>query len=356
MKFHETHYEDYVNAVEENNFHPELAAWLRRFPSTLHTLPNLIFYGPTGVGKYSQVLSLLKRYSPSQLKYEKRMELETEKQTYHYRISDIHYEVDISLLGCNSKVLWHELFAQIVDIIANNLALCDKIGVIVCKNFHTIHAELLEIFYSYIQHYRNNIMSSIGVRFILITENISFLPMNILEASQVVSVGRPSLAAMRLMTADNGDAAAAKEANNHYSDVLAQIPRESITNLKELKVLRHIQSADQLPAEIFDIICRQIIEEMEEPVTNFSALREKLYDILVYNLDALECIWCIFTHFASPERLSVSATAEWMDALHVFLKQYNNNYRPIYHLESIILCLITKLQQPIQPKSKDERV
>jgi hypothetical protein len=198
-------------------------------------------------------------------------------------------------------------------------------------------------------------MSSIGVRFILITENISFLPMNILEASQVVSVGRPSLDAMRLMTADNGDAAA-EEANNHYSDVLAQIPRESITNLKELKVLRHIQSADQLPAEIFDIICRKIIEEMEEPVTNFSALREKLYDILVYNLDALECIWCIFTHFASPERLSVSATAEWMDALHVFLKQYNNNYRPIYHLESIILCLITKLQQPIQPKIKDERV
>ena len=356
MKFHETHYEDYVNAVDVNNFHPELGAWLRRFPPTLHALPNLIFYGPTGVGKYSQVLAFLKRYSPSQLKYEKRMELETEKQTYHYRISDIHYEVDISLLGCNSKLLWHELFAQIVDIIANNLALSEKIGVIVCKNFHAIHAELLEIFYSYIQHYRNNIMSSIGVRFILITENISFLPMNILEASQIVSVGRPSFDAMHKMV----------KSNEHYSDygddgdddgtcsggivfnLLTDIPRESITNLKELKVLQHIKSAEQLPAEIFDIICGQIIEEMEEPVTDYSALREKLYDILVYNLDALECIWCIFTHFASgsPPRLSASATADWMDALQVFLKQYNNNYRPIYHLESIILCLITKLQQP----------
>jgi len=340
MKFHETHYEDYVNAVEEHNFHPELCAWLRQFPPTLHALPNLIFYGPTGVGKYSQVLAFLKRYSPSHLKYEKRMELETEKQTYHYRISDIHYEVDIALLGCNSKLLWHELFAQIVEIIANNLALSEKIGVIVCKNFHAIHAELLEIFYSYIQHYRNNIMSSIGVRFILITENISFLPMNILQASQVVSVGRPSIDAMSRMTYGGADAA-----NKHYSDVLAQIPRESITNLKELKVLRQIKSADQLPAEIFDIICSQIIEEIESPTPDFSSLREKLYDILVYNLDALECIWCIFTHFASssPPRISESAMVDWMDALQVFLKQYNNNYRPIYHLESIILCLITKI-------------
>jgi hypothetical protein len=135
---------------------------------------------------------------------------------------------------------------------------------------------------------------------------------------------------------------------------LAQIPRESITNLKELKVLRHIKSADQLPAEIFDIICSQIIEEIESPTPDFSALREKLYDILVYNLDALECIWCIFTHFASGSspRLSASATADWMDALQVFLKQYNNNYRPIYHLESIILCLITKLQQPLQQPNR----
>ena len=31
---------------------------------------NTIIYGPTGVGKYSQMLYFLKKYSPSSLKYE----------------------------------------------------------------------------------------------------------------------------------------------------------------------------------------------------------------------------------------------------------------------------------------------
>jgi len=333
MKFHETHYEDYILAVEGNNFHPELTDWFRQFPPTLRELPNFVFYGPPGVGKYSQVLDMLKRYSPSQLRYEKRIELETDKQNYHYRISDIHYEVDISLLGCNSKVLWHELFTQIVEIIANNIALTEKIGVIVCKNFHAIHAELLEIFYSYIQHYRNNIMSSIQVRFILITENISFLPMNILESSQVVSVARPSREILEAFVPE------------HCAGLMGHIQSESITNLKELKMLGHIPDVEHLPAELFDMICGQIIDELESPVIDFSKFREKLYDILVYNLDALECIWKIFMHFVTqtPSRISGVATEEWMSELHVFLKQYNNNYRPIYHLEAIFLSLLTKL-------------
>ena len=33
-----------------------------------------------------------------------------------------------------------------------------------------------------------------------------------------------------------------------------------------------------------------------------------------------------------------------MEKMYVFLKQYNNNYRPIYHLESIFFYIITILQ------------
>ena len=56
----------------------------------------------------------------------------------------------MSHLGCNSKILWNEIFMQIVDIISVK---SEKIGVVICKNFHMIHGELLEIFYSYIQQY-----------------------------------------------------------------------------------------------------------------------------------------------------------------------------------------------------------
>ena len=44
------------------------------------------------------MLSVLKQYSPTELKYEKKMITVTSKSTHILKISDIHYEVDMSLL------------------------------------------------------------------------------------------------------------------------------------------------------------------------------------------------------------------------------------------------------------------
>ena len=83
------------------------------------------------------------------------MALSHNKCIYYLKISDIHYEIDMSLLGCNSKLLWHEIYNQIIDIIT---AKPNKQGIILCKYFHEIHNELLEIFYSYMQTlYNSNI-------------------------------------------------------------------------------------------------------------------------------------------------------------------------------------------------------
>ena len=148
MKFQETHFEEYINAVNKINIHPRLEKVYSHFPSSIDKLGNLIFYGPSGVGKYSQMLYSIKKYSHSELKYEKKLSLVFNKDVYFFKISDIHYEIDMSLLGCNSKLLWHDIYLQIVDIIS---AKTEKSGIIVCKDFHNIHSELLENFYSYMQ-------------------------------------------------------------------------------------------------------------------------------------------------------------------------------------------------------------
>ena len=87
----------------------------------------------------------------------------------------------MSLLGCNSKLLWHDIYQQIVDIIS---AKTDKSGIIVCKEFHNIHSELLENFYSYMQE---NNSSAINIKFILITEEISFIPDSILNCCEIMN-------------------------------------------------------------------------------------------------------------------------------------------------------------------------
>jgi len=148
MKFLETHFENYINEVSKTNLHPKLEKCYSQFPNTLEKLGNLIYYGPSGVGKYSQMLYSIKKYSPTNLKYEKKISLMYEKKQYYFKISDIHYEIDMSLLGCISRLLWHDIYQQIVDILSTKN---NKTGIIVCKNFHCIHSELLENFYSYMQ-------------------------------------------------------------------------------------------------------------------------------------------------------------------------------------------------------------
>ena len=69
LKFYETHFEEYCSASEKCNLHPELSDLLHDFPKKISELTNIIVVGPSGSGKYTQTLQLLKQYSPTELKY-----------------------------------------------------------------------------------------------------------------------------------------------------------------------------------------------------------------------------------------------------------------------------------------------
>ena len=98
MKYYETLFIEYIKKVKKINLHPEIN--FKKFPNNANELPNIIFYGPSGVGKYTQVLKLINKYS--NLKYERKINIEYKKE-YSFRISDIHFEIDMELLGCNAK-------------------------------------------------------------------------------------------------------------------------------------------------------------------------------------------------------------------------------------------------------------
>lgn len=383
MKYYDTHYEEYIQSVKTHNIHPELKEVFDQFPRTIKEFGNVIVYGPCGSGKYSQVLFLLEKYSPTHLKYDKRITINTEKQSYIYRISDIHYEIDMGLLGCHSKLLWHELFFQIVDIISMKT---EKHGVLVCKNFHMIHSELLEVFYSYIQH-STKLMPNMCIRFIIITEHISFLPNNILNCCEKIAVSKPTkqnyidillsgqpprdtfspvIPRTSTPTIDVDDDDSEEEHDicphelfirqitetypvitleqyHQAKNTINEMAEKNVLNLKELRLLTHT-TPENLPKDIFNIICDNIIEEITNSQTLvFTTFRENLYDILIYNLDITECVWYILTHFI---RIGViTDTTEILSNTYTFLKYYNNNYRPIYHLESILFYLLLEVRK-----------
>jgi hypothetical protein len=379
MKYYETHYEEYIHSIEQYNMHPELLPLYQKFPKKLSDFGNLIVFGPTGSGKYSQVLYFLKKYSPSKLKYDKKITCQTDKVNYIYHISDIHHEIDMSLLGCNSKTLWHEIFLQIVDIVSMKT---EKTGIILCKNFHMIHNELLDIFYSYIQHY-NHYTSPVQIRFILLTEHISFLPKNILKSFEHIGIKRPDKTKyiMRVIDSDVRDEYTSNnkvenfiqhinplvhekkgegrtlffmrenepirsKRKNKIKMIMDYVDTAYIINIKETESFGMMNDGSQIPKDNFNTICNSIIQEMlQYKKLSFTQFRDTIYDILVYNLDVAESVWYVIHYFIQRKLLSQQEILSIMDKTFIFLKYYNNNYRPIYHLESIFFYIITIIQK-----------
>ena len=116
-------------------------------------------------------------------------------------------------------------------------------------------------------------------------------------------------------------------------------------NIKELRSFAHIDSTDEIPKDVFNIICDNLIKEMvSHEKLSFTGFRDSLYDILTYNLDMTECLWYIITHFIESRTLSnAQDISDILCKTYTFLKYYNNNYRPIYHLESIMFYIINKI-------------
>ena len=319
MKFHETAFEDYLLTHNKQNLHPRLEKLYKTLPQKIDDLKNFIFYGPPGVGKYTQMLAAIQRYSPSQLKYEKKLSVTYNKNTYFFKISDIHYEIDLSILGCHSKLLWNDVYNQIVDIV---LIKKDKVGIIVCKNFHEIHIELLDAFYSYMQTIPNN---AISLKFILLSEAVSFIPDNIINCCKVIHVPRPSRIQYNKCFVN--------DANNKSTILL-----DEITNIK------HIHSAISKPIQPYEVICNSLYTSIiKKEGFSFSLLREQLYDILIYNLNVDACIWFLVEKLVKENRLSPVQLMTVLEKVYEFFRNYNNNYRPIYHLERIALNLINVL-------------
>uniref|UniRef100_A0A6C0IHJ7 Replication factor C C-terminal domain-containing protein n=1 Tax=viral metagenome TaxID=1070528 RepID=A0A6C0IHJ7_9ZZZZ len=314
MKFHETNFEEYLIPYNKVNLHPKLDKLYKSLPKNIEKFKNIIFYGPAGVGKYTQMLAVIHRYSPSQLKYEKKLSVTYNKNTYFFKISDIHYEIDLAILGCHSKLLWNDVYNQIVDII---LVKKEKIGIIVCKNFQEIHIELLETFYSYMQTMPSD---TIRLKFILITEATSFIPDNIINCCTIINVPRPS----RI------------QYNKCFDNMVnAKIVLSEITNMK------HLHSFIVKPIQPYEVICSSIYSSLVKLDTfNFNILREQLYDILIYNLNVDMCIWSLLERLINEHKITTADLPKVLMNLYDFFKHYNNNYRPIYHLERMAINLI----------------
>jgi len=318
VKYYETRFEEYVLANNKKNLHPEL--------NKLETLQNndqnhnIILYGPPGVGKYTQALNYIKNFSNSNLKYERKMNINLQKKKqYTFKISDIHFEIDMELLGCNAKVLWNEIYKAILDILSTRQS---HSGIILCKNFHKIHNELLDVFYSYMQSLSHK---NIKLSFVFVTESVSFIPDNILKRCKILPVKRPT--------------------KSQYKKCLGNIIHSNL-DINKITNIKNVRSKSTILTNPNKKIVGKIIENIENfKSINYLAFRDRLYDIFIYHLDLNECIWEILNHFIEKKRLDGEKMEKVQTFLYKVLKFYNNNYRPIYHLERFMFYLCKTIHE-----------
>lgn len=273
---------------------------------------HIIYYGAKGIGKYSQALFNIQKYSSSQLRYERKLIVNYDKQDYIVMMSDIHFEIDMELLGCNSKTLFLEIIKNIQDIVQTRP---NKIAIVLCKNFHLIHNELLDSFYSYM----SQMNQTYRLLYHIITENICFIPDNIVNISKIIQLSLPSKTIMQ----------------KNIKSLPKKYENSSIQNLK---IIQNEINIESLEYKIQKCITEQIVNFNE---LNMAKFRDVIYDMLIYNIDVHECIGNIVLFFFKHKYISETHYYEIMVHLYKTFKQYNNNYRPIYHLENIYYYLVT---------------
>ena len=313
MKF-ELSFEKKIQFCNNNNLHKKFINYYKNLPNDLNQLNNLILYGPDGIGKYTQALKVVEKYSASRLKYEKHIIINNNENEHTIKISDIHYEIDMNILSCNSKTLWEIFYNKIVDSI---LIKPQKIGIILIKNFQNINNDLLDIFYDYMQTKINNIYN---IKFIIISNAIGFIPMNIINRSQIISFSRPT-----------------KNCYEKNLNIKLNCDSKKISNINY--VINNTLSLCN-KTQYVDLLIESIINVNN---VNMYNIRENIYNLFIYNYNIYDSIFYILNYLIDNNYINIDNNSELFIKLINILYYYNNNYRQIFHLERFIVYLINKV-------------
>lgn len=378
MKFLEFTFDDYLTTIEnDGTLHPQLQKVFKAFPDTIDNFRNIIIYGPKGSGKYSQALYSICKYSPTKLKYTRKFTITSNKNDYNFKMSDIHFEVDMFLLGCNAKQLWNDIYVHVLDILSSRAT---SSGIILCKNFQDIHGELLENFYSYMQKTH----TTIQLRFVIVTEHVSYLPDNIINSCYIINVPAPTesvrcsiLSSKQKNFFDKTHAGSgsgivsfssyheSKSSDAIKLDKQAEISEaekgnkgdeedeecnDSYRNFESIMLKKKSNLKAEvigLPSEICDFTyayCNELCSYIDNPKTiDFLRFRDVLYDMLIYDIKVTNVLWTILRYITVKYTLSEESYDKLIMYMYTFLQYFNNNYRPIYHLESYLFKIINTI-------------
>ena len=258
------------NLSENESFHPYLETENEVLKLPLEKIQNLIFYGKRGIGKYYQSLKYIKKFSPSKLKYNKKMYINNHE--YYIKISDIHFEIDMSSLGCNCKILWSDIQKQILD---SMLTLNLSKAIILCKNFHEINKDLLQNF--------KNIMIT-NCTYIFLTEHVGFFPIKLLQTSEIISLRNIK-----------------KKTLNNLNTKIKNCENLLVYKNPILNINHNIRYIDE---KYTHIIIDYLNNQSNDEQFSYLKLRENIYNLLIFQCNIEHCIWYLLNYYIKKQTIN----------------------------------------------------
>jgi hypothetical protein len=348
---------NYIEIINENsdyNFNKEILQIIKTVKiddanngdinNDVNNFNNYIFYGPSCSFKYKNVLKLLQHFSPSNLKYEKKLHINLVKTDFYIKISDIHYEIDLENFIYNSKSSWNDIYNIIYNSIASS---ANKKGYIVFRNFDKINYDLLDLLYNYMQ---KELFASLTIKYIIITESISFIPFKIINMCRVLYFSKLNKKTIYgLCNKNNKQYLKYLSTNNSNAndDSLKQL----VNKVNNSNIFSYLDISNNLKyIEHYKSICDTYIELITNSNYNIKNIRTLLYDILIYHLNCHECFYYIIKTLIQKELIVTNKISDLIYNSLIFFKNYNNNYRPIFHLESFTLYLIELINEKNENK------
>jgi hypothetical protein len=216
-----------------------------------------------------------------------------------------------------------------------------------------------------------SVNSHINLKFVIITEEVSFLPDSILNCCKIIRLPRPTKAMYNKCKLSYNEST--------YTPISKNTNLEDIQNIKELHVETQIinvpndthneshNDINNQPIEKktnkkttakkastsysekqnisimndnYQIICNKIIDIIKNYKNiRYLKFRDTLYDLLIYNLNISQCIWYILKTLINDNYIDESKLSDILIKTYRFFQYYNNNYRPIYHIENYVYSL-----------------
>lgn len=270
-----------------------------------------IFYGQKGIGKYSNIIHQIYKNNNIHYLHEKKLIVDiSNKQNLILKTTSLFCELDFKLIHINNK---NNIF-QILDLLNDSYYVKNnKKYYILCKNFECIQNELLEIFYSFMKQYNSFI-------FILHTSNIGFIPHSILHICDIYCFQYPTQKMLKKLGGRKLD-------SKNMENMLQVNYGITIENFKLIDAIYTIMT----DYNNFD----------------YMKLRENLYNVLVYNRDIYIVFLKILQRCFENDILTIEQYKKVQDTIIKDLSYYNNNYRPIFHLEKIFLTIVREIHNEL---------